>query len=318
MKSIFINKNSQVRSGWKIASTWISFYFATLLITSIAMTIYMLIMIFIHKADSQYMSNFLANLKTDGLKSNLMMFFNSIQCICMIFFVVLFWKVYDKRPIRDIGLINIKKGYKDLLKGLAFGSISVILVFIILLASKNIALENSLLNPNFNSSLLTSLILFILVGINEEMFARGYCMTVLKQTGNKWVVVIVSSIIFSLMHSLNPHMSFLSYLNLFLFAILASYMFIKSNNLWLSIGYHITWNYFEGNVFGFQVSGLATQSMYTLNTPAQNIITGGSFGPEGGLVVTFITLLGILYIWKFYKPQTLVDTMEESISYEKQ
>ncbi|MDR3598748.1 CPBP family intramembrane glutamic endopeptidase [Clostridium sp.] len=312
MKSIFINKNSQVRSGWKIASTWLSFYFSTNLITAIIMTIYMFIMIFINKADHQYISNFLANLKTDGLKSDLMMFFNSIQCICMIFFVALFWKVYDKRPIRDIGFINIKKGYKDLLKGLAFGSISVILVFIILLTSKNISLQNSLLSPNFNSSLLTGLILFILVGINEEMFARGYCITVLKQTGNKWVVIIVSSIIFSLMHSLNPSMSFLSYLNLFLFAVLAAYMFIKSNNLWLSIGYHITWNYFEGNVFGFQVSGLATQSLYTLNTPAQNIITGGNFGPEGGLVVTFITLLGIVYIWKFYKPQALDlnDTIE--------
>ena len=178
-----------------------------------------------------------------------------------------------------------------------------IIVFIILVASKNISLENSLLRPNFNSSLLTGLILFIFVGINEEMFARGYCMTVLKQTGNKWVIVIVSSIIFSLMHSLNPSMSFLSYLNLFLFAVLAAYMFIKSNNLWLSIGYHITWNYFEGNVFGFQVSGLSTSSLYTLSAPANNIITGGSFGPEGGLVVTFITLVCFIYIWKFYKPQ---------------
>jgi len=177
-----------------------------------------------------------------------------------------------------------------------------IIVFIILVASKNISIENSFLRPNFNSSLLTGLILFIFVGINEEMFSRGYCMTVLKQTGNKWVVVIVSSIIFSFMHSLNPNMSFLSYINLFLFALLAAYMFIKSNNLWLSIGYHIALNYFEGNVFGFQVSGQGTSSLYTLSSPSNNIITGRSFGPEGGLVVTFIILVGFIYIWKFYKP----------------
>jgi len=84
-------------------------------------------------------------------------------------------------------------------------------------------------------------------------------------------------------------------------------MFLKSNNLWLPIGYHITWNYFQGNVFGFQVSGLSTESLYKLNTPVNNIITGGKFGPEGGLIVTFIILIGFIYIWQLYKPQLLKD-----------
>lgn len=303
MKNIFINRNSQVRSGWKIVSALSSFFFASNLITAIIMTFYLLIMIVIKEIPFFAIGSYIENLTS--LHSWFHIFINLIQCICMIFVVVLLWNVYDKKPIRDIGLINIKKGYKDLLKGLALGAISMTIVFIILVASKNIYLENSLLIPNFNSSLLTGLILFIFVGINEEMFARGYCMTVLKQTGNNWVVVIVSSIIFSLMHSLNSSMSFLSYLNLFLFALLAAYMFIKSNNLWLSIGYHIAWNYFEGNVFGFQVSGIATSSLYNLSSPGRNIITGGNFGPEGGIIVTFITIIGFIYMWKFYKPQTL-------------
>ena len=105
------------------------------------------------------------------------------------------------------------------------------------------------------------------------------------------------------MHSLNPSMSLISYINLFLFALLAAYMFLKSKNLWLPIGYHITWKYFEGNVFGFQVSGLSTESLYRLNTPLKNIITGGSFGPEGGLIVTFITVIGFIYIWQLHNPQ---------------
>lgn len=304
MKNIFINKNSQVRSGWKIISTLSSSFLGTYLITTIITIIYILLMIVIKGIPFAAIGSFIDKL-TD-LHSIFTIFIHLIQCLCMIFFVVLFWKVYDKKPIRDIGLINIKKGFKDLFKGLILGAISMIIVFIILVASKNIYLQNSLLRPNVNSSLLTGLILFIFVGINEEMFARGYCMSVLKQTGNKWTIVIVSSIIFSLMHSQNPSMSFISYLNIFLFGILTAYMFMKSNNLWLSIGYHIAWNYFEGNIFGFQVSGLATQSLYNLSTPAENIITGGKFGPEGGIIVTFITIIGIIYIWKFYKPQALI------------
>jgi membrane protease YdiL (CAAX protease family) len=143
--------------------------------------------------------------------------------------------------------------------------------------------------------------LFILVGINEEMFARGYCYTVLKQTNVRWLPMVLSSVIFALMHSLNSGISPLSYLNLFLFGVLAVYMRIKSNNIWLSIGYHITWNYFEGNIFGFLVSGQATSALYNLNTPVNNLINGGNFGPEGGLVVTLVLILQFIFMWRFYK-----------------
>lgn len=303
MGTIFVNKNKQVRSGWKISSTFFSFFIGVNILVSIFEIIYASIMVATKKITPEEMINFLKSIT--GLNTGFGIFLSILQCIIMIFFVVLFWKVYDKKPIGDIGLINIKKGYMDLLKGLAYGAISLTIVFIILYVSGNIVLVNTLANPHIGSFLLSGLAVFILVGINEEMFARGYCMTVLKQTGNKWVVIVVSSAIFALMHSLNPAMSWLSYLNLFLFGVFTAYMFIKSKNLWLSIGYHITWNYFEGNIFGFQVSGEETQAIYNVRSVGNNIITGGKFGPEGGLIVTFILVIGFIYLWKIYKPQKL-------------
>jgi membrane protease YdiL (CAAX protease family) len=311
MKKIFTNKNSQVRSGFKIASTFGSYFIINIIISMIIGISLAIIAISTKKVAVPDLEKYLNDLTTTN--TGFIISLGIIQCICMIVAVWLFWKIFDKEPIREIGLINIKKGYKDLFKGLLFGTVSMSLVFIILLASKNISLKAPLSSPNFNTSLLAWLVMFILVGINEEMFSRGYCMTVLKQTGNKWVVVIVSSIIFSVMHSLNPSMSIISYLNLFLYALLAAYMFLKSKNLWLPIGYHIMWNYFQGNIFGFEVSGLATESLYKLNTPAKNIITGGAFGPEGGIVVTFIIMVGFIYMWKIYKPQLIeVDNKSES------
>jgi uncharacterized protein len=303
MKRIFINKNSQVRSGFKIASTFGTFFISTNILSIIAMIILIVIMVLTKRVETNNLQSYIKGLT--NINTGFGMFLNFLQCLCMILSVWLFWKLFDRKPISEIGLINIKKGYKDLFTGLVFGAISMIVVFVLLLSSGNISLQRPLSSPNFNISLLSGLLLFILVGINEEMFARGYCMTVLKQTGNKWVVIIVSSIIFSLMHSLNPSMSAISYLNLFLFALLAAYMFLKSNSLWLSIGYHIMWNYFEGNIFGFQVSGLSTESLFKLNAPVNNIITGGGFGPEGGLIVTFILIVGFIYVWQLYKPQLL-------------
>lgn len=303
MKGIFINKNSNVRSGWKIASTFCSFLVANIIITLIVMVLLVTFMLSTQKIAVNDLETYLNGLTS--LNTSFGIFLGFIQCICMILAVWLFWKLFDRKPIREIGLINIKSGYKDLFKGLAFGSLSMILVFIILIISGNISLKSPLSSPNFNISLLIQLIFFIFVGINEEMFSRGYCMTVLRQTGNKWAPLIVSSIIFSALHSLNPSMSIISYLNLFLVGLLFAYMLLRSNNLWLPIGYHITWNYFQGNIFGFQVSGQSTDSLYKLNTPAKNIITGGGFGPEGGLVVTLIIMVGFIYMWKFYKPQLL-------------
>ncbi|NLM36399.1 MAG: CPBP family intramembrane metalloprotease [Clostridiales bacterium] len=305
MRNIFTNKNSQLRSGWKITIVYLSFFFAMNILALIFGLVLMIYEMATNNMTAEQLMEWSNNLdKTlTNINTGLGFTLNLLQCLLLIFFTILFWKIFDKRPIRDIGMINIKKGYKDLIKGLLFGAISLLVVFAILLLSGNIALARPLTEPNFNISLITSLILFIFVGINEEMFVRGYCMTVLKQTGKSSVVVIVSSIIFSLMHSLNPGMNILSYINLFLFGLLTAYMTIKSKNIWLAIGYHITWNYFEGNICGFLVSGLETNSLFTLEKVTPNILNGGSFGPEGGLVVTFILLLSYLYMWKVYKPE---------------
>lgn len=304
MKKIFVNKSNQVRSGWKIASTFLSFYFGTNILIGILVFIYALMEVAAKKIEPTDIANFIQS--QVGINTGFGMFLMILQCLTMVFFVVLFWKVYDRKPIKNIGLVNIKKGYVDLLKGLAYGAISLTIVFAILYVSGNITLVNSFSNPHIGAFLISGIILFILVGINEEMFARGYCMTVLKQTGNMWIVVIVSSIVFALLHSLNPAMSWLSYLNLFLFGVFTAYMFIRSKNLWLSVGYHITWNYFEGNIFGFQVSGQVTKAVYNVNSVGNTILTGGKFGPEGGLIVTFILVIGFIYMWKIYKPQDRV------------
>lgn len=281
MGYIFLNKNNQVRSGWKILSVFVTFIIASILAQLVII---------------------LQSGQLFKISSSVEFICNIVQCLVMIFSVFIFWKVYDKKPISEIGFINIRKGSGDLIKGLLLGALSLITVFILLLCTNNIILANPLSKPNFNASLITGLILFIFVGIDEEMFARGYCMTVLKQTGNKFAVVIIPALIFSFMHSLNPGMSILSYINLFLFGLCTAYMFIRSGNLWLSIGYHIAWNYFEGNICGFLVSGTTASGLYNVRVPVNNIVNGGKFGPEGGLAVTFILILNFLYLWKFYRP----------------
>src|SRR6185437_8234181 len=103
---------------------------------------------------------------------------------------------------------------------------SITFIFIILMATGNITLVNSFLNPQFSIFTLSYLILFILVGFFEEMFFRGYIMSTMASRGNKkWVIYVVSALIFSIAHGTNPNVSMLGLVNIALVGILFAYMF---------------------------------------------------------------------------------------------
>lgn len=296
MKKVFVNRFGQIRSGWKIGMVLgISYGFQIIL--GIIIGIALAISFFASgKFDAQN-PTFDFGISTSPGINYLMQAFG---IIVMLFSVYMILRLIDKKRLKDIGLINIKKGLKHLSYGLLFGAISMTLIFLILLFSNNIELTNSFTHPQFSWNTLTGLILFIFVGLNEELFSRGYCMMVLGQTGKKWVPVFVSAIIFSMMHLGNPNVKLLGLFNIFLVGILFAYMVIKTNNIWMAIGYHITWNYFQGNVFGFPVSGLDITGLYGIKVIKDNLLTGGAFGPEAGVLATFV-LLGSILVLKFYK-----------------
>ena len=143
---------------------------------------------------------------------------------------------------------------------------------------------------------------FVAVGFFEEILCRGYLMTAFKTTRNRPVIFCASALIFSLLHLMNPGVTPLSLVNIFLVGILFAYMFVRTGRLWLPIGYHITWNFFQGNVFGLLVSGTEAASVTQTRAAEANLLNGGAFGPEGGIFVTLVILLGIVYVKFVVKP----------------
>ncbi len=214
----------------------------------------------------------------------------TVGAICVTF---LLWRYLNKGTIKDLGF---RGSLNDLGFGLFLGAISITVITFILMVSGNITLINSFSEPKFTIYALTFLILFILVGVFEEMFFRGYVMSTMASRGNKkWMIYVGSALFFSIVHGTNPNVSVLGLINIALVGILFAYMFDVTNSLWLPIGYHITWNYFQGNVFGFAVSGTTPYGIYNVNVSTGNeLLTGGSFGLEGGLLATILIILGFL------------------------
>lgn len=226
-----------------------------------------------------------------------------MQEIIIIIMTVIIWKLLKNKPISSIGFSNINLDYRDLLLGFAIGSISMVLVFLIVITFGKAILVYSILTPKWDKFILSDLILFILVGFAEEIVCRGYIVTILNEVETKYMTAFISSAIFALMHILNPSVTLLSLINIFLVGLLLCYMRFKFKNLWVSIGYHIAWNYFEGTVFGFQVSGTVQKSIYETQYIQPNIINGGLFGPEGGLAVTFVIILSFIILNYFPKQE---------------
>jgi len=298
---IFKNTDNQTRSGWKIGLLFVLFIFTTTIASFIFSAAYGAIIVIIHPEFLSEQQQLIQHVKQQfsGMSNFPAVSLQLIQCINLIFLVILFWKIWDKGKMREIGFTNIKSSWKDLIIGLLIGAISFTIVAFILLTTKSVEMVNSFVSPKFSQALIIQFIIFIFVGINEELFCRGYCMTVLKQTKKSWVPIVVSAIIFSAMHSMNGGISLLAYINLFLFGIFIGSLFMKTKNIWMCIGYHITWNYFQGDIFGFLVSGNSTDSIYNIKVISPNLINGGSFGPEGGLVVTVLLVVSVLLVYKF-------------------
>ncbi|KHD37805.1 CAAX protease [Clostridium acetobutylicum] len=218
------------------------------------------------------------------------------QEVAFILIPIILWKYVEKKTLQSMGFTKEKGSILSFVLGLVFGAVSMTAVFILLLATRNAVFLGNIMNPNITNETLKDLILFILVGFAEEIFLRGYCLRSISERNKKITAAIITSLLFSVLHALNPNVTAVFFVNVVLIGMLFSYMTFKFN-IWLPIGFHIMWDYFEGNVWGFPDSGMIVKGIYNIKILGSNVINGGLVGPEGGLIVTFITLVGFLIIF---------------------
>ena len=220
-----------------------------------------------------------------------------IEFLSVLLCVWLFVRFIDKKSFVSIGLTL--KGYEnDLRLGLALGAGMISLGFLILFILGFLSIDG------FSFPVMTIilyLVLFIVVSLHEEIMMRGYVLNNLMHSMNRYVALSISSVIFMSIHLLNPNVSFLSVVNLFLAGIVLGIYYMHKQNLWLPIGMHLTWNFFQGPIFGFEVSGIETDNIISQSITGNEIITGGAFGFEGSIIATILIVTMILYLDKKYK-----------------
>lgn len=151
--------------------------------------------------------------------------------------------------------------------------------------------------------LLGTLLFFLLVAVTEEVMLRGFVLGRMLSAGmNRFVALFLSSVLFSAMHLFNPNFALLPFVNILLAGCLLGASFLYTRNLCFPVVLHWFWNWLQGPVLGYEVSGMDSgETLLTLRLTGSDLLTGGSFGFEGSLLCTVLLVVGTLAIIGYYE-----------------
>jgi membrane protease YdiL (CAAX protease family) len=237
-----------------------------------------------------------------------------ISCVLVCVIVFTSSKFLDKRDLKRT-LFNINSIWvKQLGIGAALGFILIAINFLLLFSFSNVYVNLSIFDGNFLAffgKIVIRFIGFFAVAVNEEIYVRGYLLTniseiVYKQDSKPnisiYIGLIITSVLFGFLHYFNFNATVISSINLAFIGLLYGYAYVATGSLALPIGLHFAWNFTQAQVFGLNVSGFPPMVSF-LNTEYLSDInlTGGNFGPEGGIVILISVIVGLFWIFKISK-----------------
>lgn len=211
--------------------------------------------------------------------------------------------IIDDRSFPSLGLFLDAKAGRDFGVGLGISFLMAGLIFLAGWALGWVDFRdfawNATLPQSFTLFWFVFLALFLTTAWQEELLFRGYWLKNIKDGLNVFWAVGISSVGFAAMYLLNPNYTIPGLVGLLILGLFYGYAAFSSKRLWLSLGLHLGWKLFQGNVFGFRVSGLQVPGIIIQQTQGPGLWTGGRFGPEAGLMLLPVLILGTFLVWLY-------------------
>ena len=178
--------------------------------------------------------------------------------------------------------------------GIAIGTAMITLIIAALYLTGGYLFESLNKNPD----LMPYLILFMIGALNEELIFRGYLYSLFERCLTKVKAIVLVSVVFGYAHLINqvPGESLNSQLVACTFLVFEAGLpltlaFVLTRSIWFAFGIHWAWNFFEGAIYGANVSGLDMKgAMINAELTTGILGGGGNFGPENtlaGLLIGF-------------------------------
>ena len=202
-----------------------------------------------------------------------------------------FRKIVDKQPFSTVGMSVEGMGIK-LLKGIVWALGILTLSFVLL----NLIGAIRITDLQFEwRDLLGFLLFFFIAALVEELIFRGYMIPLIAESFHFFPAILLAALVFALVHIPNANFTWIGFLNIFFGGVLMGVLFIKFQNLYVPLGLHWIWNYYQGNILGFGVSGHEVESLLSLEMNGLDWLTGGEFGLEGSVITTGLLLLATVF-----------------------
>jgi membrane protease YdiL (CAAX protease family) len=209
----------------------------------------------------------------------------------------------EKLPFRSLGASFTAGWLRHLLLGIVIGAATLVVAALpaMLFGGLRFEFAADVGVQALLYSLTTAFIIFAAAAAYEEALFRGYFLQTLARGGYAWLAIILTSVFFATVHLGNPSANAFSTANTAIAGLWFGIAFMRTRDLWFVWGLHLMWNFFQGSVFGIEVSGLTDISKPSLLNEIDNgpdWLTGGSYGIEASIGCTAALLLSIILIRK--------------------
>ena len=213
----------------------------------------------------------------------------------------------DGKGFVSLGLELNARSLADVVFGFLLSGFMAGTVFYVMLALGFIGnVQLAAFGPAALAALGGSLCVMALVGFWEELVFRGYVLQNMAEGMGMTRAVLVSCALYAFVHAANPNAGLLSAAIIALFGYLRIYGYLSTGQLWLSIGMHTGWNFFQATVFGYAASGHAEEwRLFTHEPSAAGWLSGGDFGPEASLITIPVVLVALLIMRAWSRSQLL-------------
>jgi membrane protease YdiL (CAAX protease family) len=213
--------------------------------------------------------------------------------------ILLRW--FDRRPGGMLGLGFSSGWLRELAVGLAAGIGSTGLLVAILVVTRSVSLGLSPQLAESMSSLPRFLFIFSMAAAVEELVFRGYPLQALAEGSRRFIAGALLCAVFTMGHGDNPDVTIVGITNIFLASVVLTVLYFQTRRLWLPIALHLSWNFTQSWLWGFDVSGIKIEDQLFVVTPVgSDLITGGEFGLEGSILSTILFVA--IVVWFLAKP----------------
>lgn len=218
-----------------------------------------------------------------------------VGLVALLISTFLMTRFINRKPLGAVGLSFHPAMFRELGLGAAIGFVMMFSIFLVELLAGFVSVSwRGLTILSTGQVVLTSFITFGVGALAEEVAFRGYLFQTMIQAVTFLPATLLMSVLFALVHRLNPGVTLLGLVNIGIASAWFSIAYMKTRSLWLPFGLHWSWNFAQTAVFGFPTSGLDDAHLRVLDAVQRgpDWITGGAFGPEGGVLATVFLLIG--------------------------